>query len=228
MHQRRWDGARGRSPSFPGRLKTPAFLSVVALQLSGWFLVFHMPFKLEAVFRSWERFHLPSNTWPREGREYRPHHTVILGAFDLCNIILNRWIKQDESTVKNKRACWRVQGIYRTMILHAFRSCDFILCCWIWRGESTLKDKCVGPGEGYLPCLFRFMVGIGGFRANYMLEGYPPVWTQNPYRVVLISSSGPILILKCLRVFTTIWALSVWSLRVDRMVSDFVCIEWIS
>lgn len=103
---------RDQIPGFLGRLKPLVFPSEVAIPLTGWFLNYHKAFKLKVVFRSWERFHSKSNMWPRDGKEYRPHRTVILSALSQCDMFYNRWIDHDEFTVKIKQACWWVHGIY--------------------------------------------------------------------------------------------------------------------
>ena len=79
-----------------------------------------------------------------------------------------------------------------------------------------VKKMYAGLGQEYVLCLFRFKMGITGFCAIYMLEGYPPIQTRNPYRMVPISSLGPILVLKCLLVIASILASSVRSVRMDR------------
>lgn len=80
-----------------------------AIPLLGWYIDYHRPFKREVVFLKQEQFHPPFYTWPRGRIEYHPHRVLFFSALDLCDMILNRQIKQGGSTVRNDWACRCVQ-----------------------------------------------------------------------------------------------------------------------
>jgi len=179
----RGNSTRGRNLSFLGGRITLGSLSMDALLLSGWYMVYRMHFKWEAIFPKWERFHSSSYTWPRGGTEYHPHHALMFGALDPCDMSLYRRIKQGGSTVRNDRACRWVQGVKRC----ASRYRDIFHCHWIGRGDWMVEIKEASMDEDYIPYLFRFMAGIDDFSTFNKFVGYVPRWTQYPFRLVPFS-----------------------------------------
>lgn len=50
-----------------------------------------------------------------------------------------------------------------------------------------IEVKYGGLRVRYILCLLCFMMGIGEFWVDYMLDDYPPIQMQNPFKTVLLA-----------------------------------------
>lgn len=129
-----------RNPDFLGRRKTLACIFVIALLPSGWFLVYCMIFRLEAAFHNRERFHSPHDMWLKVGMKYRPHRVLTISAFNLCNMMPNRWIKRGNSMDRIERACcWDRYNGYVSSCLHDLMGIE---CKWWILGDKSDCQLC--------------------------------------------------------------------------------------
>lgn len=101
--------SRKRNLVFFGDRFTQLSWPAAGLLPSQRFPMYRTTFRRAVVFLRRERFHSPSNTWPRVGRQYRPHRVVIFGKVGPCDMYNDRWIYCGHSTARIAHACWWVR-----------------------------------------------------------------------------------------------------------------------
>lgn len=171
---------------------TSGSLSMVTIPLLKRFSIYHKQSRWKVVLKFWEQFHSSIDTWPREGTEYCPHRVLLFGPLDSCNMILDRWINQGGSTVKNERACLWICGLS----VEQLGTANFSLV--------------IGSGEKS----GQFILKRQGGMSNSSLAGNNVLstmyrWTQFPFRICFLFYQDPFvkgyvgawsqLILFCLR-----------------------------